>query len=309
MRLFHHTFNRLFQHDKWAIAVVKADPEQLNQGILPSPIQWLTPRFGQYMADPFLFRHNDKDYLLYELFTFASGTGKNVIAELVKRENGQYHLRSEQIICDEPFHQSYPFVFSSKENIYCIPEQSESNSLRLYRATDFPKTWMLDTVLIDNFPVVDPTIFQHKGRWWLLATSGRDGQQDSHLYAWHSKDLRGSWHPHMLNPIQIGHGKVRPAGPAYSLGNELYRPVQFLAKRYGDGGLLIKKVLELSPSTFCEQTVARIKPFQEYPRGLHHLCMGTNLAVVDGNRYASPVEVLIKCLGILRKKFTPSNRQ
>ena len=83
--------------------------------------------------------------------------------------------------------------------------------------------------------------------------------------------------------------------------------MQGFLKRYGDGGLLIEKILELSPSTFCEETVAHIQPFAEYPRGLHHVCMGKNLAVVDGNRFAGPFEIVLKRLGILRKKLSRGN--
>ena len=194
-------------------------------------------------------------------------------------------------------------MFSFKDTVYCLPEQAESNSLRLYRATDFPSTWVLDGVLIDNFPVVDPTIFRHNGYWWLLATRWH-GQEDSHLYAWYSEDLHGPWRPHDQNPIKTGLGKVRPAGPVFTVGNHLYRPVQGFLKRYGDGGLLIEKIFDLSPSIFREETVAHIKPFAEYPRGLHHVCMGKNLAVVDGNRFAGPLEIVLKRLGILRRKLS-----
>ena len=306
MGYFRYIIDRIIHHDKWAIGLVKLDPAQLGRGVLPPPVQWIMPRFGQFIADPFIFTHNDTDYLLYELFTYATGYGKNVIAELVKDERGQYRLQNEQVIIDEPFHQSYPFVFSFMDDIYCLPEQAESNSLRLYRATDFPSTWVLDAILIDDFPVVDPTLFRHNGRWWLFATRG-NGQHDSHLYAWCSDDLHGLWQPHAQNPIKIGRGKVRPAGPVYTVEDELYRPVQGFFKRYGDS-LLLEKILELSPSTFCEETVANIKPFSEYPQGIHHLCIGRNLAVVDGNRFAGPLEVVIKRLGIMRKKCTAGDR-
>lgn len=298
-----HFLDRLVHHDKWVIGLVKMDSVHLERGELPSPVQWLAPRFGQFIADPFLFTHNDTDYLLYELFTYSTGYGKIAIAELVKDEGGRYRLHNEQCIINEPFHQSYPFVFSFKDDIYCMPEQAESNSLRLYRATDFPSTWILEDILIDEFPVVDPTLFWHNSRWWLFATRG-EGRHDSDLYAWHSDDFHGPWQPHDHNPIKVGLGKVRPAGPIFTAGHHLYRPVQGFYKRYGDAGLRIEKILELTPSTFCEETVASINPFSLYPKGLHHVCMGKTLAVVDGNRFASPLEIVIKLIGIMRKKRT-----
>lgn len=302
MKSIGHLLDRLFHHDKWAIGLVKKlSSAQLVRGDISAPIQWIAPRFGQYIADPFLYTYKGEDYLLYELFTYLSGNGKIAIAKLMQENNGQYRLSNEQFIFDEPFHQSYPFIFLFEENIYCLPEQGESNSLRLYQATDFPSTWVYDDILIDDFPVIDPTLFRHNDRWWLFATRG-NGQEDSDLYAWYSEDLHGPWQPHSQNPIKICNGKVRPAGPVFTVKKQLYRPVQVSLKRYGEG-MMITKIIELSPTAFCEETVADIKPFPGYSRGLHHVCMGKNLAVVDGNRFATPPEVVMKLLGILRKKI------
>ena len=44
----------------------------------------------------------------------------------------------KQIVLDEPFHMSYPYVFKWQEDFYMIPESQEANSVRLYRALDFP---------------------------------------------------------------------------------------------------------------------------------------------------------------------------
>lgn len=308
MGYLRYIIDRILYHDKWAVGLVELDPEQLLQGVIPQPVQWIAPRFGEFIADPFLFTHNETDYLLYELFTYATGNGKIAVAEVKYDDQGRYQLVNEQFIIEEPFHQSYPFVFSHKDTIYCLPEQSESNSLRLYRASDFPSTWVFDSMLINDFPVVDPTLFSHDGLWWVLGTRA-GGQQDSVLYAWYSEDLHGPWQPHAQNPVKTGLGKVRPAGPVFTVEGQLYRPVQGFEKRYGDAGLLIEKIIELSPTVFCEETVASIRPFPEYPRGLHHVFMGKHLAAVDGYRFASAPEVVLKRIGILRKKLAGGARR
>ncbi len=301
MGFLSHSINRLLYHDKWAVGLIKLDPVQIVDGVLPQPVQWLAPRFGQYIADPFIYTHNDRDYLLYERFTYSNGIGKIAIAELMEDHSGQYQLHNEQLIIDEPFHQSYPFVFSFQDDIYCMPEQSESNSLRLYRAIDFPSTWVFETILIDDFHVVDPTLVNHNNCWWLFATKG-GGQENEELYIWYSQELHGPWLPHSQNPVKIGLGKTRPAGPVFKVEDQLYRPVQAFHTRYGQG-LLIEKILELSPVMYREETVAHIQPFAQYSQGLHHLCIGKNLTVVDGSRFANPLEVCLKLRGVLREKF------
>ena len=41
-------------------------------------------------------------------------------------------------IINEPFHMSFPNVFKFENEFYMMPENSESNQLRLYNAVDFP---------------------------------------------------------------------------------------------------------------------------------------------------------------------------
>lgn len=225
---------RLFKHDKWAIGLLETTPEQVSSGHLAQPLQWLSGGFGRYIADPFLFAHAGRLYLIYELFTYLKGDARIAIAELVKQPDGRYRMVDEREIFDEPFHQSYPYIFSHKGVVYCLPEQSESNGLKLYRATDFPYRWEPVEVVIDNFPVVDPTLVEHEGKWWLFATKG-GGEQDRALYLWSGDSPLGPWKSHAANPVKQGLGEVRPAGPLFRHAGGLYRPVQAYDGRYGTG--------------------------------------------------------------------------
>ena len=294
-------FQRLFLHDKWAIGISEMDYAQLiEQAKITPPTSWLEGKFGQYIADPFIFKYNNDYYLFYELFRYITGDAKIAVSRLTK-ENNQWVMADNQLILDKPFHQSYPYIFTENDKIYCLPEQSEAGCVKLYQAIDFPLKWKLIATLIENFPVVDPTLFLHQGQWWLLATKG-GGQQDSHLYAWYADSLEGPWTPHQHNPVKTGFGQTRPAGTAFKLKSGLYRPVQGFKKRYGDG-LLIYKIDELSPTLFKESLILDLQPFEKYPFGLHHLSISSGIAVFDGKRYASLVEVVIKFSGIILRKL------
>ncbi|MBL7406346.1 formyl transferase, partial [Escherichia coli] len=67
-------------------------------------------------------------------------------------------------------HLSYPFVFEADGQVWMIPESHASGTIDLYRATDFPRGWVHEAVLLDGVVAGDATLLQHGGRWWMFAT-------------------------------------------------------------------------------------------------------------------------------------------
>jgi len=47
----------------------------------------------------------------------------------------------QQIVLDEPYHLSYPYVFEWQGDYYMVPESYQVNSILLYRAVNFPTDW------------------------------------------------------------------------------------------------------------------------------------------------------------------------
>jgi hypothetical protein len=75
---------------------------------------------------------------------------------------------------------------------------------------------------------------------------------------------------------------ARPAGQLYRRDGVLYRPAQICAPLYGSG-VLINRVLHLSPQAYLEQEDERILPLQpEGLLGVHTLNRAGELSVVDG---------------------------
>ena len=71
--------------------------------------------------------------------------------------------------------------------------------------------------MIDGLPIVDPTLFKHEGRYWLLFTLQDDGAWGNQkLYAYHAPALDAPWVPHALNPVKCDIGATRPAGNVLS---------------------------------------------------------------------------------------------
>ena len=64
---------------------------------------------------------------------------KGVIALASSADGFKWGYR--QVVLDEPFHLSYPYVFEFEGEHYMVPESHQDRSLRLYRAVDFPTRW------------------------------------------------------------------------------------------------------------------------------------------------------------------------
>ena len=109
-------------------------------------------------ADPFLFNHNGVKYLFAELFDKKENIGKLGYSVF---ENGKF--TDWHIIIEEPYHLSYPNIFSFRDNIYIVPEANESNSLYAYKAVHFPDKWQKCKPVISGRKLVDTTFLDYNG--------------------------------------------------------------------------------------------------------------------------------------------------
>jgi hypothetical protein len=187
---------------------------------------------------------------------------------------------------DFPFHLSYPCIYEEDGETYCVPEAYQSSRASLYRRSE--QGWSLVRHLIEGLPIVDPTLFKHDGRYWLLFTLQNDGAWGNQkLYAYHASALDAPWVPHALNPVKCDIGATRPAGNVFRIGERLYRPSQDCSTTYG-AAVVINEIVELSPNRFLEQAVARIDPIAHgpYPDGLHTLNAIGDRAVFDSKKFA-----------------------
>lgn len=82
--------------------------------------------------------------------------------------------RHAGIALREPWHLSYPHVFMWRGEAYMLPEGARSGTLRLYRAVQLPLRWELVSIIIDR-PLVDPSMVQWKGRWYIFASDPVSG--------------------------------------------------------------------------------------------------------------------------------------
>jgi hypothetical protein len=270
--------NDLFQYDEWNVASLERRVTSLADLADLSAARWL-PRGPslRYIADPFLLPGASPRAVLAEVYSHKRPQRGWI--GLVPLDGSAQPTR----VIVEPHHLSYPCIVQDGDAVYCVPESAESGVTWLYRL-DADGAFQRTIPIIHNTVVLDPTLFVHEQRWWLLCSNERNRGRSS-LQAYWAEALEGPWRPHAANPLKCDFNGSRPAGPVFRLGDRLYRPGQDCRATYG-GAVVIHEILELSPAAFREKAVTRIEPDPRgpYPHGLHHIVVGENLVVFDGKR-------------------------
>ena len=197
--------------------------------------------YQSVVADPFLYVHDFKLYLFYEVKT-DHGHGEIWARRL--SESGQWETLGQ--VLAEPYHLSYPQVFASGGQVYMIPEAAQSGQVKLYIATDFPWEWKECAVLVDS-PLLDPTLVpMENGKGYMLLATTRN----SELKSFYAHDVRG---PFVDMNINITNSKfnARCAGSPLRIDGQLYRLAQDCSRIYGER-IIAHRVLEISPYRYVE---------------------------------------------------------
>lgn len=281
---------RPFQQDRWTIGMY-AGPSPLElEPLVDGPV--LTPeavsdRRAAFVADPFMLREGGTTHLLFEIWNRREGKGEIAHATSADLRTWAYH----GVVLAEPFHLSYPLVFSWKGEHYLVPESHVDASVRLYRAVRFPSVWALDATLLRGRAYTDPTVFTHDGRWWLMAGTSGAAESDT-LRLFVAEDLHGPWREHPASPVVEGDAAAaRPAGRVTRQGGELLRYAQDCSDSYGR---MVRafRITTLTPTEYREEPVesgAVLEPGGQgwNGAGMHHLDAqlqpdGQWVACVDG---------------------------
>lgn len=217
----------------------------------------------QFVADPFLFRHDGTNWLFFETLD------KKVYKEKLgcfKEVNGKWIPRG--IVLEQPWHLSYPQVFEEDGHIYMIPEQSAGGKgdVSLYEATNFPYGWVKRATLIDK-PFADSTLLRKDGHYYLACCSLPPNEVGE---LWHSDNLMGPWvrHPQYKNINQSK--RLRRCGGGFIYKDEqLYRVAQDCNGAYGKR-VYIVPVLKVSPTEYAEGDARVLLDQRTWPYKFKH---------------------------------------
>ena len=101
--------------------------------------------------------------MLFEAMNLRSSHGVVSLATSPDAQTWTY----QQVVLQEPFHLSYPYVFEQGGEYYMVPESCRIGAVRLYHADPFPYRWRLVDTLI-NLPLADSSVvhFRAVGGCW-----------------------------------------------------------------------------------------------------------------------------------------------
>ena len=258
-------------------AVSKPHTDRLN------PIY---PPGDRFWADPFVWRQEGRYFLFFEEYPYATRRGHISVMEIGEDARP---LGVGKPVIQEPYHLSYPFLFEFDGELYMVPEKKAKRRVDIYRCTRFPDQWAVVKTIFTGVKMVDCTLFEHEGRWWLFSSIKRNGlRYDETLCAYYADNpLSNHWTPHKLNPLMRDFAKARPGGRILrSADGRLLRPSQDCVRRYGDG-LNISEITRLTPDDFEEHSIWHQSGETAGWHAMHHLDWHEGLMVMDAQRVLS----------------------
>jgi hypothetical protein len=188
-----------------------------------------------------------------------------------------------------------------------LPECSSTESVLLYRATDFPTKWVCMGALIDGISCTDCSIFRSRDRWWMFAAT----DQSETLRLFHAETLLLGWKEHPCSPlIQGDPHRARPAGRVLTLPDRVLRYSQDCSPHYG---LQVHgyEVTTLTQQEYQERPLGRVPILSRSGMGwnacgMHHidaheLATGEWRACVDGWTIQAPLkQAMLTVIRIVR---------
>lgn len=242
------------EREDWTIAIYQGDspfnfPVSQNRRGPVLTAEDVTDVPAKFVADPFLIQEDGTWHLFFEVYNQNTKQGDLAVATSANARKWRY----QQIILDEPFHLSYPYVFKWQDEYYLIPESFEANSIRLYKAEEFPTKWTYVTTLVDNVERVDNSIVYFNDKWWLFAAP--TSNDTLHLYF--ADDLLGPWQEHPQSPIVEGNTHIaRPSGRVLVHEGRLYRYTMDVNPAVGTHQVMALEITDISPTTYAEKFVS-----------------------------------------------------
>ncbi|RUM65598.1 MAG: hypothetical protein DSZ05_05780 [Sulfurospirillum sp.] len=267
----------LRQQSRFGVAFLWKNWEdaKLSQGV-----EIKTPD-NHFYADPFVWKQENRVVCFLEDYDYTTHLACVTAVELF--EDGSYTILGE--VVKEPFHLSFPYLFTYENELYMIPESTASESIRLYKCTAFPMQWEYQYDLMKDVRAADTMLFPYEGRWWMLTNISTENNYDqaAQLYAFYSDSpLSTEWKPHRANPVAFSSAYGRNGGILFT---REHIPVRGRQKQkfniYG-AAFSIAKIKELTPEKFCEETLAEIEPrFFPGIEATHHIHSHGDITVYD----------------------------
>ena len=278
-----------YRTDLWRVGILRAPIEACLNGWPEAEIVWLPdPGPYRFLADPFGVWRDGELHVFVEAYDYRDKKGR-----LVRHVyDAELNWRDSAPVMEQRFHLSYPFLISSGEGVYMLPEAHRSGKLALYHSQDLLH-WENAADLLD-LPAIDASVIEYEGRWWMFYSL--PGSEQESLHVAYADALRGPWHPHSANPVFTDRGGARPGGTPVVIDGTLHLPTQDCRETYG-GAIRWLRIDKLTPQTFRATPGARLSAgawAAPYMEGLHTLSACGPVTLFDVKRIdCSPKRALI----------------
>lgn len=243
---------------------------------------------ADFVADPFILHTEDAWYMFFEVINKITNQGDIGLAVSANGLSWKY----QQIVLDEDYHLSYPYVFKWQGEFYMIPDSREANAVKLYKADDFPLKWSYLKTLLKG-KLNDSSIFRYNNRWWMFTETNPWGNDVLRLY--YADDLLGSWTEHPKSPIIDGNANIaRPGGRVIVHDGRIIRYTQDDYPYYGNQ-LWAFEIIELTTTDYKERAIGKDPILTKSGKGwnaegMHHL----DAHKIDDNNWIASVDGLGK---------------
>lgn len=271
----------------WSIGIYTGHSPFHLQPNNPNPVLTcadVTDVPAEFIADPFMVQHDGRWHMFFEVMNSETQRGEIGLAT----SDDAFSWTYRQIVLNEAFHLSYPYVFEWRGEYYMLPETLGASAVWLYKAVDFPTRWSMHRKLIDGAHA-DPSLLHFNDLWWLFVCSAPYGHDVLRLYF--ARDLDGPWKEHPRSPIVRGDKcRARPAGRVLQVGRRAVRFAQDCVPEYGTR-VRAFEISELTRERYVEVEHERspiLSPTKHGWNGLgmHHLDVHQRndqwIACVDG---------------------------
>lgn len=231
-----------------------------------------TKRF--WYADPFLFEKDGKTYLFVEMFDNTTEIGVIGCSEYI---DGKF--TEPEVVLQERFHLSFPYVFEKDGKILMMPETHEDNCIQLYEAVDFPKKWKKLCVVVKDIDAVD-TVIENDCFIASVICPEKDMSIDLCVY-----DKCGNEMPY--SPVYKHRLDKRGAGMCFTHKNTRLRPAQSCENGVYGGKIIFYKINQCDSDGYFEEKFSEITPENiDVPElknlnGIHTYARTEKIEIVD----------------------------
>ncbi len=268
---------------RYEIGFTHYDEKIVSEGKKFKPTFIKNPPKDKWYADSFLFEVTDSCFILFvEEFRYDHPVGR--LAKLVV-DRKSMKIVDEKIVLDMPTHLSFPIFYRKGEDVYIYPENSEANSLNLYKYDKNQELFVFQSCLIKE-PLADAVHFAGRGGHYIFATDARnEAGNNNELKIYRSDKIDGEYK--LYQTVLFETKVARNGGGIVSIANEYYRVAQDCTKSYGYS-IEFQKLVFDENGKFSFEAVSKVLP-QGLQYGTHTFNVCGEWAVVDVNTAVYPL--------------------